>query len=89
MNMVMKWKRQTLEDKYDDLSELCNHVVFTGDFDDCVRDACSFYSQVLIDKEEIYLKIRRRNKMKKVLEDILGFFRAMIPQDEFEGRYEK
>ncbi len=90
MNIVMKMmKMKTIEEQYNDLSELCNHVSFAGDFDECVRDACSFYSQVLIDKEEVYLRLRRRNKMKKLVSGILGFLHTMIPKDEFNGRYKQ
>lgn len=93
MNIVMKMmklmKIKTLDEQYNDLSELCNHVSFTGDFDECVIDACSFYSQVLIDKEEIYVRLRRRNMIKKVLTSIQGFLKVMIPKDEFKGRYKQ
>ena len=90
MNMVMKMmKRKSLEEQYADLSDLCTTTIWTHGYDECLEDACSFNQEVLLEKEEVYLKIQRRKKVMKVLKVILGFLQALIPKDDFQGRYKQ
>ena len=91
MNIIMK--RISNKEKYEDLSELTtqwnNHYKYGNikSEDDWIVLLCEFNLGLLVDKEDIFLKIRKQERINKILRKTLEFFRKLIPRDEFQGRY--
>lgn len=93
MNMVMKMmKIKTIEDKYNDLSDLTSHwqhFYMAYDEHNVVDLLCEVDMDVLERGEKLYRKMQRRKWIKQIPMKIVRFALSMISQDEFEGRYKK
>ena len=97
MNIIMKiWKRKSLEEEYNDLSNFCvngsNH--FHGEDYESIIRLCGRPNYVmLLEKEDLFLRIKKKKNVERILmaiaESIGGFLQALIPKDEFDGRYSK
>lgn len=97
MNIIMKiWKRKTLEDEYNDLTNCTLDVtkMYYGEtYESIIELAGTPSINFLLRKERVYLEILKKKRVERILmaiaKPIGGLFQALIPKDEFNGRYEK
>ena len=104
MNIIMKiWKRKSLEEEYNDLSNFCVNVSnhFHGEDYESIIRLCGRPNYVmLLEKEDLFLRIKKKKNVERILMEIVnligkttmsigGFLQALIPKDEFDGRYSK
>ncbi len=97
MNIIMKiWGRKALEDEYNDLTNCTLDVtrMYYGETYESIIDLAGTPSiNFLLRKERIYEEILKKKKVERILmtiaKSIGGLFQALIPKDEFNGRYKK
>lgn len=91
--MVMKMmKIKTIEDKYNDLTDLTSHwqdFYMAYDEHNIVDLLCEVDMDVLERKEKLHKKMQRRKRIKQIPMKIVKFALSMIPKDEFNGRYKQ
>ena len=103
MNIVMKMKkRESLEREYNDLSNLNNgweeHTstsVYSNYSITQIEDMlCEFSLSCLEEKELVFLKMRKHDKIDKLVKRLIKIFNDvnqnwLTPKDEFNGAYKK
>ena len=105
MNIVMKMmkkKRESLEREYNDLSNLTNdweeHTsasVYSNYSVTQIEDMlCEFSLSCLVEKELVFLKMRKHDKRDKLVKRLIKIFNDvnqnwLTPKDEFNGAYKK
>ena len=98
MNMVMKWITKKHElDMFNDFNDYPNKwersyktVYSQSGFDGLVDYMTDLNMEHLYMQEKAYDRwLERKEKMNRIKNAILKLYYMMIPQDEFEGRYEK
>jgi len=104
MNIIMKiWGRKALEDEYNDLTNCTLDVtkMYYGETYESIIDLAGTPSiNFLLRKERIYEEILKKKRVERILMAIVnligkttmsigGFLQALIPKDEFDGRYSK
>lgn len=97
MNIIMKiWGRKALEDEYNDLTNCTLDAAamsYGETYESIIELAGTPNINVLWRKERVYLEILKKKRVERILMTITkpigGLFQALIPKDEFNGRYEK
>lgn len=97
MNIIMKiWGRKALEDEYNDLTNCTLDAAamsYGETYESIIELAGTPNINVLWRKERVYLEILKKKRVERILmtitKSIGGLFQALIPKDEFNGRYEK
>jgi len=97
MNIIMRiWGRKALEDEYDDLTNctLDAAAMSYGETYESIIDLAGTPNiNVLWRKERVYLEILKKKRVERILMAIPkligGLLQALIPKDEFDGRYKK
>jgi|TARA_R100001463_G_scaffold42066_5_gene88387 hypothetical protein len=90
------WGRKALEDEYDDLTNctLDAAAMSYGETYESIIDLAGTPNiNVLWRKERVYLEILKKKRVERILMAIPkligGLLQALIPKDEFDGRYKK
>jgi len=104
MNIIMKiWGRKALEDEYNDLTNCTLDAAamsYGETYESIIELAGTPNIYVLCRKERIYEEILKKKRVERILMAIVnligrttmsigGFLQALIPKDEFDGRYKK
>ena len=97
MNIIMKiWGRKALEDEYNDLTNCTLDAAamsYGETYESIIELAGTPNINVLWRKERVYLEILKKRRVERILMKIAkpigGLFQALIPKDEFNGRYKK
>jgi len=97
MNIIMRiWGRKALEDEYNDLTNctLDAAAMSYGETYESIIDLAGTPNiNVLWRKERVYLEILKKKRVERILMAIPkligGLLQALIPKDEFDGRYKK
>ena len=97
MNIIMRiWGRKALEDEYNDLTNCTLDVTkmsYGHTYESIIDLAGEPNINVLWRKERVYLEILKKKRVEGILMAIPkligGLLQALIPKDEFNGRYKK
>lgn len=97
------WGRKALEDEYNDLTNCTLDAAamsYGETYESIIELAGTPNINVLWRKERVYLEILKKKRVERILMAIVnligktimsigGLFQALIPKDEFNGRYKK